>query len=52
MGSYLTNRRKFRLISFVILGVLGLIFPFYYVDPRSTATLPEDFVKELGQNRV
>ena len=49
MGSYLTNRRKFRLTMFVILGVLGLIFPFDYVDPRTTATLPEDFVKELGQ---
>ena len=41
--------RKYKLIAFVILGVLGLIFPFDYVDPRSTATLPEDFVKELGQ---
>ena len=49
MSSYLTYRRKFRLIMFVILGVLGLIFPFDYVNPRTTATLPEDFVRELGQ---
>ena len=40
--------KKYKIITFILLSILGLLFPNVYTDPVSTSTLPSEFINQLN----